>query len=250
MNVYESEKLLNEYLLFHYGTAEEIAPPPMAASALNFSVRCVAECIDRESLPDQARALDLGCAVGRSSFELAKSCASVVGIDFSSRFIETACSLREKGAVVYARIDEGELTTTLVARVPSGVDRSRVVFEVGDAIQPRPDLDGFDVVLMANLIDRLPDPRRCLAHLSRLVKSGGQLVITSPYTWLAEFTPTRHWLGGSQRDGRATATLDGLEEALAADFRLTGTKDLPFLIREHARKFQLSVAQASLWRRR
>jgi hypothetical protein len=29
-----------------------------------------------------------------------------------------------------------------------------------------------------------------------------------------------------------------------------GVKDLPFLIREHARKFQLSVAQATIWRRK
>jgi hypothetical protein len=32
------------------------------------------------------------------------------------------------------------------------------------------------------------------------------------------------------------------------DHRLT--KDLPFLIREHARKFQWSVAQATLWERK
>jgi hypothetical protein len=33
----------------------------------------------------------------------------------------------------------------------------------------------------------------------------------------------------------------------------TGTapvKDLPFLIREHARKFQWSVAEATIWRRK
>jgi hypothetical protein len=31
---------------------------------------------------------------------------------------------------------------------------------------------------------------------------------------------------------------------------LVAAKDLPFLIREHARKFQWSVAQASLWKKR
>jgi hypothetical protein len=34
------------------------------------------------------------------------------------------------------------------------------------------------------------------------------------------------------------------------EFNLVTTKDLPFLIREHARKFQWSVAQASIWQRR
>jgi hypothetical protein len=45
-------------------------------------------------------------------------------------------------------------------------------------------------------------------------------------------------------------TLEGLTETLGADFVLTGTKELPFLMREHARKYQLSVAEASLWRRK
>jgi hypothetical protein len=73
------------------------------------------------------------------------------------------------------------------------------------------------------------------------VNSGGQLVITSPYTWLEEFTPRANWL---------SPALDGLRTALAPHFDLVSTRDLPFLIREHARKFQWSVAQATTWIRR
>jgi hypothetical protein len=36
---------------------------------------------------------------------------------------------------------------------------------------------------------------------------------------------------------------------LEENFTLVDVRDLPFLIREHARKFQFSVAQASIWRR-
>lgn len=49
--------------------------------------------------------------------------------------------------------------------------------------------------------------------------------------------------------GKEQSTIDGLVTALAGDFTLMGRKDLPFLIREHARKFQWSVAQATIWRR-
>lgn len=108
------------------------------------------------------------------------------------------------------------------------------------------DLGTFHVVLMANLIDRLTEPKQCLARLSDLVVSGGQLIITSPYTWLEDYTPKDNWLGG-QEDRR---TIEGLQEALKEAFDLTETKDLPFLIREHARKYQWSVAQASIWRRK
>ena len=250
MNIYETDKLLSEYLLFHYGTAEQTGAPPGMEPALDFPVRCVRECVDAKLLPEGARALDLGCAVGRSTFELARICTVAGGIDFSRTFIAAAQVLCRDGSFVFGRIEEGRVKSSLLAHAPADVDRERIAFETGDAMELRADLGGFDVVLMANLIDRLREPQRCLARLPSLVKPGGQLVITSPYTWLEEFTPRENWLGGFLRDGMRVATLDGLQAALANDFELTGTKDLPFLIREHARKFQLSIAQASLWRRR
>lgn len=236
MNIYESDKLLAEYLLFHYGSAEEILPYEFGpAGSLEYPARCVSECVTASG-----RALDLGCAVGRSTFELARTCREVIGIDFSRRFIDAASTLKT-GEIPYRRADEGDRATPLVARVPVGIERSRASFEVGDAMNLRADLGSFDVVLMANLIDRLSEPQRCLARLPSLMKAGGQLVITSPYTWLEDFTPRANWL---------SPTLDGLRAALAPHFDLVATRDMPFLIREHARKFQWSVAQATIWTRR
>lgn len=39
------------------------------------------------------RALDVGCAVGRSSFEMARTFDEVVGVDFSGKFINAAKAL-------------------------------------------------------------------------------------------------------------------------------------------------------------
>ncbi len=251
MNPYETDKLVAEYLLFHYGAPHEVLPWDFGpASALNYPARCVRECVDNSALPPGARALDLGCAVGRSSFEFARHCAEVIGIDYSHRFVEVAAALVRDGIVPYERTDEGSLTTPLLASVPSIIARERVSFEHGDAQDLRESLGAFDVVLAANLIDRLVEPSRFLARCPHLVKSGGQLVITSPYTWLAEFTPPENWLGGFVQDGLQRPTLDGLTAVLSSHFDLVSTKDLPFLIREHARKFQWSVAQASIWRRK
>ncbi len=249
MNIYETDRLLAEYLLFHYGEPAEILPFEFGPrAALDFAVRSVTECVG--PVPANARALDLGCAVGRASFELARVCTSVVGIDFSQRFIDAATRLRDHGQLSYERMDEGELTTPLIARVPAEIDRARVEFEVGDAMNLRAGLGEFDVVLMTNLIDRLTHPRHCLNRLASLVKPGGQLIVTSPYTWLEQFTPRENWLGGLALEGGPVTSLAGLQAALEPNFELRETKDLPFLIREHARKFQWSVAQASLWIRR
>ena len=133
-NAYESERLLGEYLLFHYGRPEEILPYAFGPSAaLNFPARAVTECVDFARLPANARALDLGCAVGRSSFELARHCGSVVGIDFSSRFVKAADFLSRHGDMPYHYAVEGTIMASGRAKVPSGVKRDRVKFEVGDA---------------------------------------------------------------------------------------------------------------------
>jgi putative 4-mercaptohistidine N1-methyltranferase len=247
-NIYETERLLAEYLLFHYGYAEDIFTGQWEAKgvreALHFPERSVNACFDLPSLPDGARALDAGCAVGRASFELSRHCESVIGIDFSHRFIEAANVLKTDGELPFERLEEGARTAPCTARVPREIVRERVVFDTGDAMNLRVNLGAFDAVLAANLLCRLPDPARFLARLPSLVKPGGQLVITTPCTWLEEFTPRSKWLCGD-----TSTTLDGLHDHLDAKFDLVKQIDLPLIIREHARKFQWTVALGTLWRR-
>jgi putative 4-mercaptohistidine N1-methyltranferase len=248
---YETDRAVGEYLLFHYGRADEILPYEFGPrDALDFPIRSVTECLDTAQLPANARALDLGCAVGRASFELARHCREVIGIDYSQRFIACASRLAAEGRMEFDHLEEGCRRSRATAQVPADIERTRVRFEQGDAMDPRDHLGQFDVVLLANLVDRLPQPTRCLTRLSGLLNPGGQLIITTPGTWLEEYTPREHWLGGFEGEGRPVTTLDGLRANLEKDFELTATRDLPFLIREHARKFQWSVAQASRWRRR
>jgi hypothetical protein len=40
---------------------------------------------------------------------------------------------------------------------------------------------------------------------------------------------------------------DSITSVLEKDFSLKETRDLPFLIREHERKFHFSVAHTSIW---
>ncbi|MEA3187953.1 MAG: hypothetical protein QOD99_1783 [Chthoniobacter sp.] len=250
-DAYDSERALSEYLLFHYGTSAEILPYAFGPrEAIGFPVRCVSECLDQQSLPARARALDLGCAVGRASFELARHCSEVIGIDSSQSFIRTAAQLKKAGRLGFNRIDEGALTSRCVAEVPHDLDRTRVHFEIGDALRLRSTLGAFDVVLAANVLCRLSEPAKLVLNFPQLVRTGGQLIITSPYTWSREFTPSANWLGGYERDGHRYETFATLEKFLANDFSFLRSRDLPFLIREHARKFQWSVAHASVWIRK
>lgn len=255
MNPYESPKLLAEYLLLHYGSAADVlGGMPGPEGAIGFPSRLVRELLDPASLPANAIALDLGCAVGGSSFELARTCGDVLGIDFSHSFIRAANLLRESGYHPFEKAIEGEITESATAEVPPEISRERVTFEQGDAM----DLDAnpkskiknrksFDVVLAANLLCRLPDPARLLERLPDLVHAGGQLLLTTPFTWLEEYTPRANWIGGTLEGGRS---FDALRLALEPNFELEHRIELPFLIREHARKFQYGVALGTRWRRK
>ena len=248
---YETERALSEYLLFHYGLPAQILPWAFGpATGLDYPARCVSEGLEVARLRTPARAVDLGCAVGRGTFELARYCTEVVGVDYSRRFIEVARELQRHGSIPYAYVEEGRLTSPAVAEVPAGIDRHRVTFEAGDAQALRSDLGQFDVVLLANLVDRLRDPGACLKALPGLVRPGGQLLLTTPCTWLEEYTPIENWLGGFEHLGRPVRTLSTLQAFLEPHFTLTRIFDMPLVIREHARKFQWSVAQATVWVRR
>ena len=249
--LYESQRYLNEYLLFHYGEPADVIPWDFGPrEAAGFAARCVSDCIELSAVGPAARALDLGCAVGRSAFELARYCTEVIGIDASSAFIRAALEVRRNGHIHFDRPEEGVLTSRCEASVPHEIDRGRVHFEIGDALKLRATLGDFDVLLAANLLCRLEEPIQLVLKFSQLVRPGGQLILVSPYSWSRDFTPFPKWLGGYENDGRRYDTFVTLTKFLEPDFDLVRTRELPFLIREHVRKYQWGVSHASVWLRK
>jgi len=239
-NPYETRKLLSEYLLFHYGNPDEILPPSQVwpqgmERALGFPARTVAHFSEERC----GRGLDVGCAVGRSGFEMARKCDHVVGVDFSQSFIDAANALLQGEVIPYDRLEEAGLVTPLVAKAPVLPDAGELAFVVGDAMDLPAELGSFDRVHAANLICRLPEPQRFLQRLPDLVKPGGELVIATPCTWLAEFTPPEFW---PPHD-----TFGWLKDTLDPHFDLRRETSEPFLIRETARKFQWSTAMVTVW---
>lgn len=250
-SLYESPKLFGEYLLLHYGREEDLRHPSLPVdptlTATPFPVRCVRELLDRELLPGHAAALEVGCSVGAAAFELARCCSRVEASDYSHSFIAAAETLATQGHLATRVTVEGEITRPFTAKVPHGIERDRVSFSVADATALPENLTGFDVVLAANLICRLPDPDAFLRRACSLVKPGGQLLLTTPFTWLEEYTPRDRWIGGLEATRRSE---EELGVRLGGGFRLHRRRDLPFLIREHERKYQLGIALGTSWIRR
>lgn len=241
--VYESDAAISQYCDFHYGP-EHFGVGNFPAAVAELAVKAMAGRPLR-------RALDIGCAVGRGSFALARHCPEVTGLDFSARFIQVGVRLREQGSFSYTLVEEGELLSyhsACLADLDLAATAGRVQFFQADACNLKPLYRDYDLVVAANLIDRLYQPRKFLQEIPRRIVSGGILVLSSPYTWLTEHTHREEWLGGFKRNGENFTTLDALRELLAPHFRLLQEPlDQPFVIRETARKYQHSLAQVTLW---
>lgn len=253
---YETRSTLDQYLLFHFGSAEDALPPGMRHLELNaFPRRCAATVINWvERLGGTTGSvLDVGCAVGAASFALAQRFENVVGVDISSAFIDTAQALKQGEAQPYRLAVEGAIMESRSAAVPGHVDRGRVSFRRADACSLPAEYVHFDAVLAANLLCRLPSPKAFLARLSGsrgLVKPGGIVVLASPYSWSETYTTRSAWLGGDEADGVPVRSHAALVEQMGADFELVHREDMPFMLREHSRKYEFVVSDVTVWRRK
>lgn len=241
---YETDQLISEYAEFHYGDEY--------FGVKNFPKALVETLQPYLQGRQTRRALDIGCATGRASFELARYFDHVDGVDFSARFINMGVQLNREGVLRYAITDEGELQL-YKTRSLAELDLDKVPapdFIQGDACNLKPVLTHYDLVFAANLIDRLYEPARFLDQIHQRLLAGGLLLIASPYTWMEEHTPRSAWLGGFKKDGESFTTLDGLKAHLSAHFRLLAEPvQVPFVIRETSHKFQHTLSEVTIWER-
>lgn len=245
LNPYETDSMVSQYLDFQYG--------PRYFGVPNYAENLVSLLLPH--CTSRGQALDIGCATGRASFELARHFAQVVGMDYSARFIDVALQLTSGEDFRYVVPEEGELVEYRQVRLKAfelGDEQvQRIHFVQGDACNLKPQPDRYDLVLASNLLDRLRQPKRFLQDITPMIRSGGLLVLSSPYTWLEEFTPKENWLGGVRENGEALTTRQTLQRLLGDAFdEIAAPQDVPFVIRETSRKFQHTLAQVTLWRKR
>jgi len=235
--LYETDALLTDYLLFHYGSAEEFIPWQHApSSALFFPIRTTHYAEGKH----YERALDLGCAVGRSSFEISRYAKQVIGMDYSHAFIDAANKIKNDGSMAYRRSHDGDNIYT--ATRPEDSNPERITFKQGDALAIRNDIGKFDLIHASNLVCRLPDPELFLRLLATLTHSGSKVILATPFSWLETYTPKDKQPKGDSWQW----LLDQMNE----HFLLETYEDEPFMIREHERKYQFVISRVSVWKRK
>ena len=244
-NVYETDELIAQYCDFHYGSEN--------FGVKNFCLNSVELLNPYLKNINKKKALDLGCSVGRSTFEIAKIFDEVTGIDFSTNFINVGVKLKIYDSLIYKVKKEGEIfEEKAISLKELGLEKikEKVTFMQGDACNLKDIYTCFDLIFCSNLIDRLYYPQKFLDDIPSRINKDGLLVLLSPYTWLEDYTPKENWLGGYIKDNKEVKTLDTLKENLLVDFELLETIDVPFVIKETSRKYQHTISQMSIWKKK
>jgi putative 4-mercaptohistidine N1-methyltranferase len=128
---------------------------------------------------------------------------------------------------------------------------SRIHFTQGDACNLKGKYQHYDLILAANMLDRLREPAHFLADLAHRLRDGGILMLCSPHTWQVESTSKHNWLGGIRENGEARTTYQYLQRVLSTEFEeLQPAQDIPFVLQETARKYQYLLSQLTIWRKK
>jgi Uncharacterized conserved protein len=253
-STYETDAAVAQYCEFHYGESY-FGVENFAQRYARTAIEAIREDKDFAGRDDLS-VLEVGCSVGRASFELALGFEQVTGLDFSARFIQIANQLKTTGSVLYTLPIEGEIVDfkeKTLAEYGLADVAHKCEFLQQDASNLKPIFTGYDMVVAVNLVDRLYDPAKFLKDLAHRLNEGGLLMLASPYTWLEEFTEKANWLGGykDEQSGENVTTLEGITALLQDEFTMIREPfDIPFVIRETQRKYQHTLSQATLWKKR
>jgi SAM-dependent methyltransferase/uncharacterized protein YbaR (Trm112 family) len=248
---------LSTYAWDHYGEHDPQAPadgeprPGAARRLLEQALELAGE------LPP-GPVIDLGCAVGGTTFHLAERLGRpVLGADLNTALLRLASRVLHQGEVLYPlrRIGVVYDRRRFALRPPAA---ESVDFWACDAAALPLPAGRAALVVGLNLLDSVADPLATLRSVARVLAPQGKAILTCPYDWSPAVTPLESWLGGhSQRGphrGAAEPLLRGLLAAGGGGFEELGLElvaekaELDWPVRLHARssmsyRVHLLVAQ-------
>eukprot|EP00049_Salpingoeca_infusionum_P017557 m.353431 g.353431 ORF g.353431 m.353431 type:complete len:866 (+) comp16765_c0_seq1:400-2997(+) len=238
---YEQTKLVNQFVHLHYNSDKDLYSPPETKNYSKKVADFVKGTADEQGVTLE-RVLDAGCGPGGVSFELSRHANRVLGLDISKDFIEAARKMKAYGKFDYSLAQQGEVAQHFVAELPSGADANRVEFKQTDILCISPDTGVFDAAVVANVVDRLLAPASLLGRLGGplgLIKPGGLLFVSTPFSWEEQFTPKELWIGGIVPEGgSAQLGRECLQALLCDQFEFVGETEIPIALRDHERRFE------------
>ncbi len=190
----------------------EAESPGMEPGAV---VRCLERGLALVENPRGSPVIDVGCAVGRSTFEMAARVEGLVlGVDLSIPMLRLARGALREATVRYPRRRVGVVYDVREFPV-SFPGRERLDFWACDALA-LPFADGaFAQAIALNVLDCVASPLDMLTGLARVLQPGAPALLSTPYDWSPGATAPQAWIGGhSQRSDEAGASEPMLRRVL------------------------------------
>ena len=167
-------------------------------------------------------AVDMGCAVGRTTFELASQLERpVLGIDLDLSMLRLARQIRDGGEVCYPRRRVGlayDRRSFSISPQLREASAGRIDFWCCDATVLPFAGEQFAIASSLNLLDCVASPISHLREIARCLQRHGCGIVASPYDWSAAATPVEAWLGGHSQRGAGR----GSSEQLVRDLLTPG----------------------------
>jgi SAM-dependent methyltransferase len=215
---------LSIYLDAHFGDRAE---PPARGVGPPGNPELLAKVKALVSLAPVERAIELGASVGRWSHELSAGAGVTVALDQSLAALRRARRLLRGDPLAFARRVVGR--NYQAARIAGAAAPGPVLFVCGDALDPPFPPASFDRVATLNVLDAVVDPRQLLAVASTLCRSGGELILSSPYAWQTGHVAEDRRIGGADPVAATTALLR------EAGLTIVHESELPWTLRRDDR---------------
>ncbi len=188
---------ISAYARGHYGDLDPDHPAP-ASEGLSPVLGAAFEALG-EIAPGVW--IDIGCSVGRGTFELAaRTDDLVIGVDLSFGMLQVARHIARTGRLRY------DLRRVGIVYDPRSYEvrfdsADRVAFWACDAGALPFEANHFAGAMSMNLLDCMGSPLLQLCEMGRALAEGAPAVMATPYDWSTNATPIEHWIGGHSQRG-------------------------------------------------
>ncbi|MCP3874870.1 MAG: methyltransferase domain-containing protein [Desulfobacteraceae bacterium] len=145
-------------------------------------------------------ALDIGCSVGRLSFEMSKTHTHVIGIDTSLSFVKQARQLLLEKHLEFDLIVEGNITQNRSCKLSSEYNFSTTEFIVADAMALPFRSNLFSTAASVNILEKVPHPIQHLREVNRMLqKKHARFLFSDPFSWDESVSAPDLWLSGRNK---------------------------------------------------
>lgn len=150
--------------------------------------------------PRKGWALDIGCAVGRLTFEMTKTHDRAVGIDTSLSFIRAARKLMTQRHLEFDLIMEGEITEKKFSNLDPDFKFENAEFIVADAMALPFRSNRFTTTSSVNILEKVPNPFLHFSEANRVMdKKNARFLFSDPFSWDETVSSPDLWLGGRNK---------------------------------------------------